>query len=71
MGKDFMYNVGNYEYEKLSESGLAEMQSWNEEFDPDTLLTKNKAAYAFSLWVRAVQTLSTFQHQRVPAVKAA
>ena len=66
-----MYNIGNYDYDKLSESTLAEIQAWNGAYDPETLKGKNKAAYAFALWVRAIQGLCVVQHQCLPGVKAA
>ena len=66
-----MYNVANYSYENVSESALAEIQSWSGEFDPDTLKSKDKAAYAFSIWVRALESLCILHLQHVPGVKAA
>ena len=58
-----MYNVGNYDYEKLSENTLAEIQAWKGDYDPETLKSKDKAAHAFALWVLAIQGLCVVQHQ--------
>ena len=66
-----MHNIGNYDYEKLSESVLVEIQAWNGEYDPETLKGKSKAAHAFALWVLAIQGLCVVQHQVIPGVKAA
>ena len=70
VSKDFMYNVGNYDYEKVSASALEQIQAWKGDFDPETLGAKTKAARAFALWVLAVQRLCVVHQQCLPAVKA-
>ena len=65
-----MYNVGNYDYQKMTESVLTELKKLEGSFDPEAVKTKSKAAGAFGLWVSSITKLGTVQLDIVPKIEA-
>ena len=53
-GKDFMYNIGEVDYEKLQFETVERVRNFKNQFSSSSVLGKNKSAGAFGTWLEGI-----------------